>query len=137
MTITLERHGPLLELRVADEGPGVSSEYINQIFEPFHKINEARTTDGSGLGLGLPLVKRIAQIHNGNITVTSAPGKGSTFHLVLHIHNDLLNNQDVDLGDDPDETATFTIPISMNTVPPVVTASTDGTFSFAYLSKDT
>ena len=73
-----EREGrPLLRIDVADEGPGMSKDVARRIFEPFF------TTKAKGTGLGLAVVKRIAEDHLGSVEVTSTPGEGTTFTLRL------------------------------------------------------
>ncbi len=68
-------------LRVIDDGPGISPEDQARIFDRFYQADSARS--GSGFGLGLSLVKRIAELHGGTVTLESAPGKGSCFELIL------------------------------------------------------
>jgi two-component system, NtrC family, sensor kinase len=66
-------------VKVCDNGKGIPNEYIGQIFEPFFttKRNE------QGTGLGLSLVRRVVQVHKGQILVESEEGKGTTFTVVL------------------------------------------------------
>lgn len=64
---------------ISDNGIGIAPEHQEQIFELFNKLNP--DTDGTGIGLGL--VKRIIEVHNGRIWVVSEPGKGSTFKFTL------------------------------------------------------
>lgn len=66
-----------LRLAFADTGVGMAEEEKRRIFDPFH------TTRAEGSGLGLSIVHRIVDAHNGFITVDSAPGKGSTFTVGL------------------------------------------------------
>lgn len=68
-------------IRVQDTGVGIPPEQIARIFEPLYRINEARTEQRSGLGL--PIAKAIIEAHRGRITVTSTPGSGSTFEIIL------------------------------------------------------
>ncbi|MEM1256025.1 MAG: hybrid sensor histidine kinase/response regulator [Cyanobacteria bacterium P01_H01_bin.21] len=84
--ITVRLHSPEDEpedetvcLDVEDTGPGISKEDQRQIFEWFRQGDHMR----AGSGLGLHLSQRIAQLHNGKITLKSEPGKGSTFSLKL------------------------------------------------------
>lgn len=70
-------------IEVVDTGMGIENENLKAIFDQFTKVNTARTTDGSGAGLGLSIVKKVIEVHRGEITVTSDPGKGSSFSLLL------------------------------------------------------
>ena len=72
-------------LRVADNGPGVSVAYREQIFEPFFRLPGASERDG-GVGLGLALVKTIAQTHGASVACIDPPsGRGATFEVVWPI----------------------------------------------------
>lgn len=73
-----ELGNPILFVR--DNGMGIPSEYQDQIFDLFHKVDSK--SDGSGVGLAT--VKRIIEVHNGRIWVESEVGKGSTFYFTLH-----------------------------------------------------
>jgi signal transduction histidine kinase len=68
---------------VSDRGFGIGAEDRKHIFEPFYRGREAVARQIQGSGLGLNLVQRIAEAHQGHVTVTSELGKGSTFTLVL------------------------------------------------------
>ena len=70
-------------ISVSDHGPGVPPEDRKHIFEPFYRGREAVSRQIQGSGLGLNLVARIAEAHGGRVDVTSEPGTGSTFRLVL------------------------------------------------------
>jgi signal transduction histidine kinase len=73
-----------IEIRVVDTGRGIPSEHLQAIFEPFHQVDGSITRDQSGLGLGLPIVKHLAEAHGGHVRAESAgPGKGSIFTLTL------------------------------------------------------
>lgn len=67
---------------VEDKGPGISPSDLPNIFDPFYRAQAARDTQTRGVGLGLYLVKRIMESMDGNVTVSSEPGRGSRF--VLH-----------------------------------------------------
>lgn len=75
--------GSQVAIAVSDRGLGVPAEDRKHIFEPFYRGREAVAQQIQGSGLGLNLVARIAEAHGGRIEVTSEPGKGSTFTLVL------------------------------------------------------
>jgi two-component system, NtrC family, sensor kinase len=64
---------------VADDGCGMAAEVLSRIFDPFFTTRDI----GQGIGLGLALSYGIVQQHQGRIDVQSAPGRGSTFRVVL------------------------------------------------------
>ena len=66
---------------VADNGPGMDSAAAERIFEQFYQAETAHR--GEGAGLGLPLAKRIVELHGGTLTAESTPGEGSTFRVFL------------------------------------------------------
>ncbi len=68
---------------VEDRGLGIDPDDRKHVFEPFYRGREAVTQQIQGSGLGLNLVLRIAAAHGGRVTLTSEPGKGSTFTLSL------------------------------------------------------
>ena len=68
---------------VEDHGMGIEPDDKKHIFEPFYRGREAVSQQIQGSGLGLNLVMRIAEAHGGGVSVTSEPGKGSTFTLAL------------------------------------------------------
>ncbi len=77
LRVAADVSGKSVVLTVSDTGQGMSVETMNRIFEPFF------TTRARGTGLGLALCKKIAEEHNGKISVKSAVGRGTTFTVVL------------------------------------------------------
>ncbi|HQN17965.1 MAG TPA: ATP-binding protein [Syntrophobacteraceae bacterium] len=77
LRITGKRKGGRILLSIADTGPGIPSEVMGRVFEAFY------TTKADGTGLGLTIVKRIIDRHNGAIRVESQPGEGTTFHIEI------------------------------------------------------
>jgi signal transduction histidine kinase len=77
-------------LRVRDNGPGIPSEYHQRIFELFGRAPAADAASDvtSGTGVGLAVVKRIAEDHNGDVWVESSPGNGATFVVRLPAPSD-------------------------------------------------
>jgi len=71
-------------IKVCDTGKGIAKEDIDHIFDRFYQANEAR--NGQGSGLGLSIVKWIVQVHKGEISVKSAPEKGSCFTVKLPLY---------------------------------------------------
>ncbi len=66
-------------LSVRDRGSGISAEDQKRIFERFYRADNARVRNVRGSGIGLSLVKHIAEAHGGRVEVESAPGRGATF----------------------------------------------------------
>jgi heavy metal sensor kinase len=75
--------GDIARLEVEDTGVGLSPEDTQRVFERFFRADASRSTEGAGLGLSL--VKWIAEQHRGDISVKSRPGAGSTFTVTLPI----------------------------------------------------
>jgi signal transduction histidine kinase len=72
-------NGDEILFSVNDTGIGMEKEKIETIFEPFVQIDGSSTRRFGGTGLGLALVKKMVEIHNGHIHIESQPGKGSNF----------------------------------------------------------
>ncbi len=68
---------------VTDTGDGISSEHSKRIFERFYRVDRARSREMGGTGLGLAIVKHLALAHNGEVSVESILGEGSTFIIEL------------------------------------------------------
>jgi signal transduction histidine kinase len=69
----------VMVVEVADDGPGVPAELNDRIFDPFF------TTKPQGSGLGLPIVRKIVDAHDGRIDLASAPGHGTRFRVTLPV----------------------------------------------------
>jgi signal transduction histidine kinase len=82
--VSAERQGDKTLIRVKDHGAGLSPEDISRLFGRFQRLSAKPTAGESSTGLGLSIVKRIAELHGGSIAAESAgPGFGTTFTLTL------------------------------------------------------
>jgi signal transduction histidine kinase len=79
------RGRPVVEIAVRDRGPGIPSSDLAHVFEPFYRGRTAMEQQIHGSGLGLSLVKRIAEAHGGGVEVSSVPGEGTCFSLFLPV----------------------------------------------------
>lgn len=83
VTIRLRPTGDTVALEVSDEGLGISPEDQGRLFDEFFRSSNPEAAEQPGTGLGLAIVKRIVERRGGEITVSSALGRGSTFIVVL------------------------------------------------------
>ncbi|HVP47555.1 MAG TPA: ATP-binding protein, partial [Bryobacteraceae bacterium] len=82
--VSLEDSAGELRIRVADTGIGIPPEAAPHVFERFYRGDQARSRQNGGFGLGLSIVKWIAESHKGSVELSSQPGLGSTFTVLLH-----------------------------------------------------
>ena len=75
-------HGQV-RIAVKDQGIGMDQKEVKQIFQKFYRTKKAEESGEAGTGIGLSIVQQIVEQHGGQIEVTSQPGAGSCFTLVL------------------------------------------------------
>ncbi len=90
--ISCEENGEDLLIRVRDTGIGISEEHAEEIFQPFVQIDDGYTREEEGTGLGLSIGRSLARGMNGDLTLESTLGEGSTF--TLRIPVDQTNRED-------------------------------------------
>jgi PAS domain S-box-containing protein len=87
-----------LHLCVADRGPGIPDDELERIFDPF--VQSSATKDGSGgTGLGLPISRRIVEMHGGRLYAANREGGGAEFHLILPAHDTLAAGDEAQAAD--------------------------------------
>jgi two-component system OmpR family sensor kinase len=82
ISLMAARRASKIEISVTDSGPGIAPEYHEKIFEPFFRVDKARSrSGGGGVGLGLAIAKRAVERNGGRITVESESNRGSVFRI--------------------------------------------------------
>ncbi len=74
-----------VKLAIEDEGPGIPTNEAHRVFDRFYRLDEGRTRDAGGAGLGLAIAKWSVEAHGGEILLDSTPGKGSVFTIRLPV----------------------------------------------------
>ncbi|MHB0981417.1 MAG: sensor histidine kinase [Thermoleophilia bacterium] len=82
--VAAQIEGNECRLSVEDNGIGFDMQYLDRIFKPFQRLHGREEYEGSGMGLAI--CRRIVERHGGSITASSAPGKGTTFLVILPVH---------------------------------------------------
>jgi heavy metal sensor kinase len=83
VALRVERSRDEAVLAIEDEGPGIAPEHRERVFHRFFRVDEARSRDRGGAGLGLAIAKWAVEIHGGKIAVNGRAGGGSEFQIVL------------------------------------------------------
>ena len=76
-------HSPTVHLKIRDEGPGIPRDKTQYVFDRFYRLDEGRTRDSGGAGLGLAIAKWSVEAHGGEILLESDAGAGAAFTIVL------------------------------------------------------
>jgi two-component system OmpR family sensor kinase len=87
---TRERVAPAVALDVEDDGPGMTADQAQRVFERFYRADAARNRASGGSGLGLAIVAGLVSAHGGTVSVRTAPGQGADFQVKLPLAPDAL-----------------------------------------------
>lgn len=87
-SLSIDEERRTWRIAVRDEGPGIAKAEQARIFERFYRPGDELRRETQGTGIGLSLVKAIAEAHSGSVTVESEPGQGSTFTLIFPLITD-------------------------------------------------
>ncbi|MDO4814042.1 MAG: HAMP domain-containing sensor histidine kinase [Gemella sp.] len=84
--INLSKENSNIRISVIDDGPGIPDEYKEKVWERFYKVDQSRTrTENQSSGLGLSISKKIAELHNGSITIKDNNPKGTIMDIVFKV----------------------------------------------------
>ena len=83
--VLLSRSNSSASLTVQDNGIGIRADQLSHVFDRFWRADPVRSRSQGGVGLGLAIAQTIVARHNGTLAVTSEPGKGSAFSIVLPV----------------------------------------------------
>ncbi len=109
--------GKLLVIAVKDNGVGIPAEQQKNVFNRFFQADEKNGNENTGSGVGLALTKELVELHNGNITLESLPGSGTTFSVKLPTEDDIYSVDEI--IDAAIETDAYPPPLSVNKDGPV------------------
>ena len=70
-------------IRITDNGIGIEPEAMSKVLQPFVQVESALSRENGGVGLGLPLVKKIVELHDGDVHIDSTIGEGTTVTVEL------------------------------------------------------
>ncbi|MCF2874752.1 MULTISPECIES: sensor histidine kinase [unclassified Tenacibaculum] len=83
-TVSIETYNPnKFIIKISDNGEGIKQEHVSRLFERFYRVDQSRSREQGGSGLGLSIVKHIIEAHNETILLKSDFGKGSEFSFTL------------------------------------------------------
>ena len=83
VSVAFIEHDDSFTIEISDNGPGISQEHLDRLFERFYRVDRARSREQGGTGLGLAIVKHILEAHKQTISVQSSVGIGTTFSFSL------------------------------------------------------
>jgi two-component system OmpR family sensor kinase len=90
----LSTGAPAVVLDVIDNGPGMTADQAQRVFERFYRADAARNRASGGTGLGLAIVAGLVEAHGGEVSVTTAPGHGADFTVRLPLSPDAMPSDD-------------------------------------------
>jgi signal transduction histidine kinase len=84
-TVTLRRASHAIEIDIDDEGPGIPQEELTRVLEPFYRLDESRSRETGGVGLGLAIAQSIVETHSGSLALSNRPEGGLRVRLSLPV----------------------------------------------------
>jgi signal transduction histidine kinase len=81
--VAVEARPDAIEIRVEDEGPGIPAQHLQDVLDPFRRLESSRNRASGGAGLGLAIASAVAQAHGGRLELANRPGGGLAARLIL------------------------------------------------------
>ncbi len=88
--VSLTHEAGRIVVGVSDQGPGISKDNLDRLFQPFERLGSPQGRREEGSGLGLAIVKKIVEAHGGKVWIESEQGRGSTFYVVIPVDSPTL-----------------------------------------------
>ncbi len=85
IAISAKRHGDFVILSVADQGPGLPEEALDRVFTPFYRLDDSRSRESGGVGLGLAMVKTLVEASGGTVTCRNLSPRGLDVSIRLRV----------------------------------------------------
>ena len=89
LTTLQQRYQQVVVICVRDNGRGISTKHLTQIFDPFYRVDTRLIRETHGMGLGLAICRRVVELHDGMLWVESEREKGSTFYVCLPVDGNI------------------------------------------------
>jgi signal transduction histidine kinase len=87
-TVDIHRTSQAIEIDIDDEGPGIPQQELTRVLEPFYRIEESRSRETGGVGLGLAITQSIVQAHGGRLTLSNRPTGGLRARIALPLQSE-------------------------------------------------
>ena len=81
--VTLQVQTKDVEIAIEDHGPGISEQELARVFQPFYRVEDSRSRDSGGVGLGLAIAQSLVQKNNGSLSLQNRPSGGLRAQILL------------------------------------------------------
>ena len=82
-SVAIQTTPKTIEVLIEDEGPGIPEQELSRVFDPFYRLEESRSRDTGGVGLGLAIAQSIVQAHRGELVLSNRPTAGLRAQILL------------------------------------------------------
>jgi len=93
--VSLKKNNQEVIIEINNGGEGIPETELDRVFEQFYRVEKSRSSRSGGSGLGLTIVKRIIELHHGQISITSKQGRWTQIHIILPCLHDISCHQNI------------------------------------------